>query len=40
VPSLYTPGHDRDASLVQRVSARSSKAMRSRYWIGMSVAMS
>ena len=40
VPSLYTRGHDWDASLVQRVSARSSKAMRSRYWIGMSVAMS
>ena len=40
VPSLYTRGHDRDASLVQRVGARSSKAMRSRYWIGMSVAMS
>src|SRR5664279_4048530 len=32
VPSLYTRGHDRDASLVQRVGARSSKAMRSRYW--------
>ena len=40
VPSLRTPAHDRDASLVQMVSARSSKSMRSLWRSGVSVAMS
>jgi FlaA1/EpsC-like NDP-sugar epimerase len=40
VPSPRTPTHDRDAASVQIVSARSSKAMRSLWQSGVSVAMS